>query len=247
MTAFGVDIGGTGIKVAPVDVETGRLVAPARRLPTPQPAFPEATASVIAELVDGEASVIGVGYPGVVRRGVAATAVNLEPAWIGLDVESFLAERLACPAVTVINDADAAGLAELRFGAGAGRSGVVVMITLGTGIGSAVFSDGMLVPNGEYGHLLIDGVEAETLASGRARNSLAWKDWTEHLEVVLRSIERLIWPDLFIIGGGISAEFDRFCSGLETVTPVVPASMGNDAGIVGAAMAPGEGPGGGRS
>lgn len=238
MSIMGVDIGGTGIKVAPVDVGAGQLAAPPRTSPTPQPALPEVVATVIAELIGDEPrEAIGVGYPGVVRAGVVATAANLEPTWIGCDLPALLSDRLNCPAISVVNDADAAGLAEVRFGSGAGRSGVVVMITLGTGIGSAVFNDGTLVPNSEYGHLLIDGVEAETLASGKARNSLTWTDWSEHLEVVLRAIERLIWPDLFIIGGGISADFDRFCSALDTATPVLAASMGNNAGIVGAALA----------
>lgn len=244
MTILGVDIGGTGIKAAPVDVDAGRLTAPVKKRPTPRPALPETVAEVTAELIgDAAPSALGVGFPGVVREGVVGTAANLDRTWIGLDVASFLADRLACPTIAVMNDADAAGLAEVRFGAGADSSGVVVMVTLGTGIGSAVFNEGVLVPNSEYGHLVIDDVEAETLASGRARNSLTWEDWSEHLEVVLRAIERLIWPDLFIVGGGISAEFDRFCSNLDTATPVVAAAMGNDAGIIGAALASSDAPG----
>ena len=238
MTAIGVDIGGTSVKVAVVDVETGNISRSPRRAPTPRPALPEALTEVVAELVgDVTVASVGVGFPGVMRRGVAATAANLGPSWLGLDVASLLGTRLAHGQVVVINDADAAGLAEMRFGSGQDMQGVVVMVTLGTGIGTAVFSDGVLVPNTEYGHILIDGVDAETLASGRAEHSLGWDHWSDHLEAFLRTVERLTWPDAFIIGGGISAEFQRFCTALDTLTPVVAATLGNDAGIVGAALA----------
>ncbi len=239
MTAIGVDIGGTSIKVAPVDPETGRLTGPVDRAPTPRPATPEVLVDVVAGLV-GEtmhSASVGVGFPGVVRDGVVSTAANLDPSWVGRDVGSMLWERLDVRRVAAINDADAAGLAEMRFGSGREIGGVVVTITLGTGIGTAVFNDGALVPNSEFGHLMIDGTEAEVLASGRARKSLSWEHWGRHLEIVLRKIERLIWPDLFIVGGGISADFHLFCASLDTETNVVAAAMGNDAGIVGAAIA----------
>lgn len=240
MNDIGIDIGGTSIKVAPVDLETGRLSATVDRAPTPSPATPDVLVEVVAEMLGKlptPSTTVGVGFPGVVRDGVVSTAANLDPSWVGRDVRSIFADRLNVGRVTVINDADAAGLAEMRFGSGRDAQGVVVTVTLGTGIGTAVFSGGMLVPNSEYGHLLIDGTEAEDLASGQVRNSLSWQHWGHHLEIVLRHIERLIWPDLFIIGGGISAEFHRFCAGLDTQTPVVAAAMGNDAGIIGAALA----------
>ncbi len=240
MTAIGIDIGGTSIKVAPVDLEAGRLLRTTHRSATPRPATPDALVDVVADLVGelpAQPTTVGVGFPGVVRDGIVSTAANLDPSWVGQDVASLLADRLDCPKVAVMNDADAAGLAEMRFGSGRDTPGVVVTVTLGTGIGTAVFSHGVLVPNSEYGHLMIDGTEAEDLASGLARNSLSWKHWGRHLEIVLRQLERLIWPDLFIIGGGISAEFQRFCAGLDTTTPVVAAAMGNEAGIVGAAIA----------
>ncbi len=239
MSAIGVDIGGTSIKVAPVDLETGRLSRSVDRAPTPRPATPGSLVEVVADLV-GEtmpAATVGVGFPGVVRDGVVSTAANLDPSWVGRDVVSMLSDRLDVRCVAAINDADAAGLAEMRFGSGRDTRGVVVTVTLGTGIGTAVFNDGVLVPNSEYGHLMIDGTEAEDLASGHARDSLPWEHWGRHLEVVLREFERLIWPDLFIIGGGISAEFRQFCASLDIRTPVVAAAMGNDAGIVGAALA----------
>lgn len=240
MNAIGVDIGGTSIKVAPVDLETGRLSRTADRAPTPRPATPNNLIEVVADLVGEmptQLTTVGVGFPGVVRDGVVSTAANLDLSWVGRDVQSMLADRLNARRVTVINDADAAGLAEMRFGSGRDAQGVVVTVTLGTGIGTAVFNDGVLVPNSEYGHLMIGNTEAEDLASGQVRNSLSWEHWGHHLEIVLRQLERLIWPDLFIIGGGISAEFHRFCAGLDTQTPVVAAAMGNDAGIVGAAIA----------
>jgi polyphosphate glucokinase len=239
MSAIGVDIGGTSIKVAPVDLETGRLSRTAARAPTPRPATPHALVEVVADLVGKtmQPATVGVGFPGVVRDGVVSTAANLDLSWVGRDVGSMLSDRLDVRWVAAINDADAAGLAEMRLGSGRDAQGVVVTVTLGTGIGTAVFNDGALVPNSEYGHLMIDGTEAEALASGQARNSLSWEHWVRHLEIVLRRLERLVWPDLFIIGGGISAEFQRFCASLDTETPVVAAAMGNDAGIVGAALA----------
>lgn len=242
---LGVDIGGTGIKAAPVDLERGVLVAERQRMSTPRPATPEAVASAVAELaetfdIDGP---VGCGFPGVVRHGVTATAANLDPAWIGTEAASLFSRSVGDRTVTVINDADAAGLAEVRFGAGVGHSGVVVMVTLGTGIGTAMFVDGILVPNTEFGHLIMDGTEAERLASTRAKeqDGLTWTQWAGHVLSFVKELERLIWPDLFIIGGGISAEFQTFCESLRTATPVAAATLGNDAGIVGAALAVPEG------
>ncbi|MGV8964634.1 MAG: polyphosphate--glucose phosphotransferase [Cellulomonas sp.] len=239
--SLGVDIGGTGIKFAAVDTATGWLLAPPRTAATPRPATPAAIAATIVDLaaLSPAARSVGVGFPGVVRGGIAATAANLDPSWVGQDVAGLLANRLGGRPVTVLNDADAAGLAEVRFGSAAGIGGVVAVITLGTGIGTAVFTDGRLVPNTEYGHLLLNGVEAETLASGRARHgdAMTWDRWAAHLQDFLTELEQLIWPDLYVIGGGISAQFSRFCASLSTRTPVVAARLGNDAGIVGAAMA----------
>ena len=240
-TRLGVDIGGTGIKAALVDIERGLLVGDRLHRKTPRPATPQAVASVVADLAGtlAVAGPVGFGYPGVVRRGVTATAANLDPSWVGLDAAALFSHQLGGRPVTVINDADAAGLAEIRFGAGVGHPGVVVMVTLGTGIGTAVFNESVLVPNTEFGHLLIDGTEAEQLASTRAKEQagLTWKQWTHHLLAFLKELERLMWPDLFIVGGGISAEFRSFCESLRTSAPLLAATLGNDAGIVGAAIA----------
>lgn len=240
-TLLGVDIGGTGIKAAPVDIDSGALTAARRALATPRPADPEAVAAAVAELIVDldPGGPIGVGFPGVIRRGVVHTAANLEPSWIGLEAAALFARNLGERPMVVLNDADAAGLAETRFGAGAAIPGVVVTVTLGTGIGTAVFNNGVLLPNTEFGHLVVDGAQAEDLASARAkqRESATWRHWAGHLQDFLTALERLVWPDLFIIGGGISAEFHRFCSHLHTDTPLRVAALGNDAGIVGAALA----------
>lgn len=240
-TRLGVDVGGTGIKAALVDLERGELVDDRQYVATPNPATPNAVALSVADIAEtfDTNGPVGIGFPGVVRHGVTATAANLDPAWISTDAADVFSRHLGDRPVTVINDADAAGLAEMRFGAGTDQSGVVVMVTLGTGIGSAVFVDGKLVPNTEYGHLVIRGTEAEQFASAQAKEqgSQSWRQWTDHLLDFLKELERLIWPDLFIIGGGISAEFREFCERLRPETPVVPATLGNDAGIVGAAIA----------
>ncbi|MEE8331026.1 MAG: ROK family protein [Acidimicrobiia bacterium] len=217
------------------------LVAKRQRQPTPQPATPVAVASVVAELAGrfDAGGPVGCGFPGVVRHGVIGTAANLDPAWLDTHAATLSSDTLGGRTVNVINDADAAGLAEIRFGAGAGQPGVVVMITLGTGIGTAMFVDGILVPNTEFGHLMMDGTEAERLASTRAKeqNDLDWTQWTGHVLAFVKELERLMWPDMFIIGGGVSAEFQAFCESLRTVTPVAAAALGNDTGIVGAALA----------
>jgi polyphosphate glucokinase len=237
---IGVDIGGTSIKVAPVDTASGALVSEPHHALTPCPATPSAVVATIADLVTalGASEVIGVGFPGVVRRGVVGTAANLDPSWVGLDAAATMSSAIGGRPVTVVNDADAAGLAEVGIGSAVGQRGVVVVVTLGTGIGTAVFHDGVLLPNTELGHLLLDGVDAETLASGRARNEqgVTWELWTGDLSRFLGHIETLLWPDLFVIGGGISAKFSIFGAHLDLATPVVAAQLRNEAGIVGAAL-----------
>jgi polyphosphate glucokinase len=237
---LGVDIGGTGIKGAPVDVELGDLTADRFRLVTPKKHKPNEVVKVVHEVVQHFPDVdgaIGVTFPGVVIRGVVHTAANMDKNWIGLDADKLLTEALGRP-VTLMNDADAAGVAEMRFGAGKDKRGVVVMITLGTGIGCAVFHDGALLPNTELGHIEIDGKDAERLASGSARDDekLSWKEYGKRIQKYLRKLDALLWPDLFIIGGGISKEADKYLPDITIRTPVVTAELLNNAGIVGAAV-----------
>ncbi len=238
-TVIGVDIGGTGIKGAPVDTSTGSLVRERIRLLTPHPATPAAVAGVVAELV-GQLDCpgpLGVTLPAVVQHGVARTAANIDDAWVDSDAAALLSDATGRP-VAVVNDADAAGVAEMRFGAGVGQDGVVVMVTFGTGIGSAVFADGRLVPNTELGHLPLHGGDAEdwAAASIREEEELSWKKWAHRVERYLQLVERLLWPDLIIVGGGVSKHADRFLPHVETRARVVPAEMHNDAGIAGAAL-----------
>ncbi len=240
MELIGIDIGGTGIKGAPVDVVGGALTADRKRLPTPQPATPEAVADVVAAVVATfpTTGTVGATFPAVIQGGVARTAANVDKSWIGEDVASRLSAAAGRPFV-VLNDADAAGLAEVRFGAGVGRDGVVMMITLGTGIGSALFVDGTLVPNTELGHLQYRGKDAEARAaeSVRERKGLSWKDWGKRVGGYLRYLEVLFSPDLFIIGGGVSKKSEKYFPYFETEADVVPAQLLNEAGIVGAAVA----------
>ncbi len=240
MTLLGIDIGGTGIKGAPVDVETGQLTAERLRIPTPQPALPNSVADVVEQIAahfnyQGPA---GVTFPAVVKRGVIYSAANVDSSWIGTNAGDLFSQHVNGP-VTVVNDADAAGVAEMRFGAGRDRHGVVIMITLGTGIGSAVFLDGKLLPNSEFGHLQIRGKDAEKRASEKMREDkkLSWKQWSKRLSEYLNEMEKLFSPDLFIIGGGISKKSEKFFPLLKTKTEVivVPAQMRNEAGIIGAA------------
>jgi polyphosphate glucokinase len=240
MSVLGIDIGGSGIKGAPVNLVEGRLATARHKLLTPQPATPQAVLASVVELA-GQFELrgsVGVAVPAVVKQGVTQTAANIDPAWVGCDVGHLLNEALGRP-VAVLNDADAAGLAEMRFGAGQGQRGTVVMLTLGTGIGSAVFVDGVLVPNTEFGHLDVRGKEAEHRAAAQVRKNegLSWEKWAARVSEVLAVIERLMWPDLYIIGGGVSRKHEKFLPLLECRTPVVPAALGNDAGIVGAALA----------
>jgi len=243
MDLIGVDIGGTGIKGAPVDVGRGELTAERLRVLTPHPAVPEAVAKAVAEVVGhfpGNGPV-GATFPAVIRQGRAETAANVDESWIGEDVATRLGDA-AGRRFVVLNDADAAGLAEMRFGAGKGRQGVVVMVTLGTGIGTAVFVDDTLVPNTELGHLELDGHEAETRASelARERKQLSWQKWGKRVDEYLRHLEMLLSPDLFIVGGGISKKSAKFFPYLHTKAEVVPAQLLNEAGIVGAAVAAAE-------
>src|SRR5512136_241989 len=240
MQILGIDIGGTGIKGAPVDTETGKLLAARFRIPTPSPSKPKAVAGVLAEIVrhfDWHAPV-GCGFPAVVREGVALTAANIHRSWIETNAADLFTRQTGCP-VRVINDADAAGLAEMTFGAGRGRSGTVLVLTLGTGIGSALFSGGHLLPNTELGHLQIRGKDAEQRASEAVREleDLSWKEWAERLDEYLDTMEALFWPDLIILGGGACKYFERFAHRLTGRAEVVPAQLGNDAGMVGAALA----------
>ncbi|MDQ3152510.1 MAG: ROK family protein [Actinomycetota bacterium] len=241
---FGVDVGGSGIKGAPVDLATGSLAADRRRFPTPRPSSPGAVADVVAGIVAqfGWTGPLGITLPCVVKHGIARTAANVDPAWRGTDAADLLRQRTGCPAV-VLNDADAAGLAEMRFGAGRGRDGVVVLLTFGTGIGSAVFHHGELVPNTEFGHLEVDGHDAERRAAASARDAeaLSWPDWAARVSRYLQVLENLVWPDLVIAGGGVSRKAENWLPLLECRTDVVAAELQNNAGIVGAAAAAAEG------
>ena len=242
--AFGMDIGGTGMKGAVVDLTDGTLAAPRFRLDTPRPATPEAmadTAHKVAANFDFHGP-CGVTFPGVVTHGVVHTSANVDSSWQGVDLVHLLTPRLPGP-VTALNDADAAGLAEARYGAGKGQQGLVVVITFGTGIGTALVYDGQLVPNAELGHLELDGHDAESkaAASARERDDLDWEQWAKRADRYLRHLENLIWPDLFIFGGGISKKPDKWVRHLKTRTPFVIAAMANNAGIVGAALASAEG------
>jgi polyphosphate glucokinase len=239
-TVLGIDVGGTGIKGAPVDTRTGQLLADRHRILTPQPATPDAVAEVVTELAGffdwtGPA---GATFPAVIKRGVAHTAANVDESWIGTDAGALFATAIGAT-VTVVNDADAAGVAEVAFGAGKGRQGVVIMVTLGTGIGSALFIDGELVPNTELGHLKMGKKDAERHAaeSVREEKGLSWKEWSARLDEYLLMVEALFSPDLFIVGGGISKKSDKFLPRLSISTEIVPAQLLNEAGIVGAALA----------
>lgn len=240
MEILGIDIGGSGIKGAPVDVERGELVAERHRIPTPQPATPDAVAKVVGEIVRhfDWTGPVGCTFPAVVQHGIVHSAANVDDAWIGVDGQALLERETGCD-VVLLNDADAAGIAEMRFGAGRGREGVVFLLTLGTGIGSAIFVDGTLLPNSELGHLQMRGTDAEGWASSRTRDEegLDWEAWSERLNEVLAYMELLFSPDLFILGGGISKEFDEYGPLLKAEARIIPAALRNEAGIVGAALA----------
>jgi polyphosphate glucokinase len=241
---MGVDIGGTGIKGAPVDVKTGKLTGERFRVLTPKPATPKAVADVVAEVVAhfDWSGPVGAAFPAVVKDGVTLTAANVDKEWVGTDADAVFTDRLGMP-VLMLNDADAAGLAEMRFGAGRDRKGVVVILTLGTGIGCGLFNNGALLPNTELGHIEIKGKDAELMAadSVRERKGLSWKDYAKRVQTYIRRLDALIWPDLVIIGGGASKKADKLLSHIDVRPEVVPATLLNEAGIVGAAMAAAEG------
>ena len=239
--SFGVDVGGSGIKGGIVDMDTGLLIGERIKVFTPQPATPSAVAQGIAEVVNGFGwtGPLGVTYPGVVTNGTVRTAANVDKKWIGTDARQIISAELDGQKIAVLNDADAAGLAEQRYGAGKDKSGLVVLLTFGTGIGSAVIHNGTLIPNTELGHLEVGGKEAEHRAASsvKERNGWSYERWAKQVTRVLVAIENVIWPDLFIAGGGISRKADKWLPLLENRTPVVAAALENTAGIVGAAMA----------
>ena len=240
MKVFGIDIGGSGIKGAPVDTASGKLIKERVKIKTPHPATPEAIVETAVEVVrqSGWSGPVGCGFPAVVKDGVVQTAANIDKAAIGFDMREALEGKLDGP-VSMVNDADAAGLAEMRWGAGRDQNGVVLMLTLGTGIGTSLFVGGRLVPNTELGHIEIRGKDAEHRAaeSARKREDLSWKEYAERLDEYIHRIEDLLWPDLIVIGGGISKKSEKYFPHLTTRTPLVPAEMHNDAGIAGAALA----------
>jgi polyphosphate glucokinase len=236
----GIDFGGTGIKGAPVDLEAGDFAAERERIPTPRPSRPDAVAAVFKDLLarfPDAAGPVGVTVPGVVHHGVVHTAANIHHHWIGADADALFT-RATGRDVHVVNDADAAGLAEVRYGAAKGRNGLVIVTTLGTGIGSALVYDGVLVPNSELGHLEIGHHVAETRAANSARESedLSWKEWAKRLTTYYRHLERLFSPELFVVGGGVSKKAEQFLPLLDLETEIVPATLLNKAGVVGAAL-----------
>jgi polyphosphate glucokinase len=241
MHALGIDIGGTGIKAAPVDVATGKLLDERKKIATPQPSTPKAVADVVRELAAefNWTGASGATFPGVVTNGIVRTAANVDHDWIGTNAAALFGKALGTD-VTVLNDADAAGIAEMTFGAGKGEQGPVLMLTFGTGIGSALFIGGTLVPNTEFGHIEIHGHDAEKRASERAKiaHDMSWAKWAGRVEEYLKHMEALLSPDLIIVGGGISKESEKWVPLLTGLRArIVPAALLNDAGIVGAAMA----------
>lgn len=244
-TALGVDVGGTGIKGAVVDLDSGELLTDRHRIPTPQPSTPEAVGATIAEIAAsfGFSGPVGVDFPGVVLDGVVQTAANVDKTWIGTALHDVVGHLLPGPSV-YLNDADAAGLAEVRYGAGRGKKGTILVVTFGTGIGTALIHDGRLVPNAELGHIEVDGEDAESRASAaaREREGLGWQEWaTTRASRYLRSLEALLWPELLVLGGGISKKAEKWVPFLDVRTPIVLAELRNNAGIVGAALAAHEG------
>lgn len=239
--SFGIDVGGSGVKGGIVDLDTGQLIGDRFKLPTPQPSTPEAVAATIAKVVEhfDWTGPLGVTYPGVITHGVVRTAANVDKTWIGTDVNAVYSRALGGRPVTVLNDADAAGLAEQRFGAGKDVDGVIALLTFGTGIGSAVIHHGLLLPNTEFGHIEVGGKEAEHRAASSVKENKDWsyERWTREVTKVLVAVENAIWPDLIIVGGGISRKADKWVPLLKNRTPVVAAALQNSAGIVGAAMA----------
>ncbi len=240
MEILGIDIGGSGIKGAPVDVTTGQMLTERYRIPTPQPSKPNAVAEVVHEIAKhfNWNGPIGCTFPSIVKNGVMYSAANVDGDWVGTNGQKLFAKKTRCP-VVVLNDADAAGIAEMEFGAGKGQMGVVFIITLGTGIGSAIFNKGVLLPNTELGHMEVRGKDAEHRASDRVRKDkgLDWEEWADRLNEYFQRLEALFSPDLFIVGGGVSAKSEKFLPLLNTRAEMIPAQLLNDAGIVGAALA----------
>ena len=239
MHILGIDVGGSGIKGAPVDTETGQLLAERLRIKTPKKGEPEPIAEVVNQIAQSFnwKGPIGIGFPAPIKGGVVLMAANVSEKWVSTNADAVFTKITGCDC-TMINDADAAGLAEMAFGAGRGQPGTVIMLTLGTGIGSAIFYSGQLLPNTEFGHLQIDGEDAEFRASAlaRERENLSWPKYAKRLNKYLKTLEKLFWPNLFIIGGGISKESEKFLPLLTVETHVVPADLLNEAGIVGAAL-----------
>ncbi len=237
---FGIDIGGTGIKGARVDLTTGELLSKRNRVPTPSPSTAEAVADIVAKIVNdnGYTGEVGITFPAVIQHGVAHTAANVDKSWVDADVRKIMSKQLPGGA-QIINDADAAGIAEIRFGAGKDQKGTVLLLTFGTGIGSALFTDGHLVPNTEFGHIELDGKDAEKYAAASVKDDedLSYKNWAKRVSKYLQTLERGLWPDLIIAGGGVSKKAEKWIPHLECRTPVVPAKLLNNAGIVGAALA----------
>lgn len=237
----GIDIGGSGVKGALVDLETGEFIGDRIRIETPQPSTPQAVAEVTRQIVEGLGAApdvpVGISFPAPIVHGTALFIANLDQSWTGVDVDALMGEALGRP-VHTINDADAAGLAEVAFGAAKDVKGTVIVTTLGTGIGSAVIVDGTLVPNTELGHLEIDGFDAESRASSAQKDlqDLSWKKWAKRLQRYYSHLEMLFSPDLFVVGGGVSKKHDKFLPLLELRAPIVPAALLNSAGIVGAAF-----------
>lgn len=240
MKVLGIDIGGSGIKAAPVDVATGQLLEERERILTPSPATPEKVGNAAKELVEHFkwSGPIGIGFPGIISNQTIRTAANVDKSWIGCDGKKFFSELTGC-SVRLINDADAAGLAEMKFGAGIGQRGGVLMLTAGTGIGSALFHNGHLFPNTEFGHIELHNKIAEKYAAASIRKTenLSWKAWGGRLNEYLQKMERLLAPDVIIVGGGISSKFEKFRPYLHPIATILPASLLNNAGIVGAALA----------
>jgi polyphosphate glucokinase len=237
---LGIDIGGSGIKAAPVNTKDGLMLGIRHRIPTPSPATPESVAPVIAQMVHHFKwkGLIGCGFPAVVQNGMAKTAANIDHSWIGAKINKVFSKATGLP-VFVVNDADAAGMAEMKFGAGRGMRGVVFLCTIGTGIGTVIFSNGRLLPNTELGHIEYKGMDVENYVSDAVRKSegLSWEEWGRRLNEYLTTIEKLIYPDLIILGGGASKKGEKYMPYLDIKTPIVPAELLNNAGLVGAALA----------
>lgn len=239
---LGIDVGGSGIKGALVDIKKGKMVSERHRIETPQPASPEAMIDAMGRIVEGfdYQGPVGVGFPAIVQDGIVLSAANIDDHWIGCPGQQRIAERTGCP-VVLLNDADAAGTAEMRFGVGKKKKGVIMLLTLGTGIGSALFVNGRLVPNTELGHLFLRNmkVDAEDYTSNRIREEekLKWKVWAARLDEYLHHLEFIFSPNMFVLGGGVSKQYDKFIPHLTVKAKVVPARLRNEAGIIGAAMA----------